>query len=206
MANEIESAFEYFTELFGAEPKCELNYATDIDLLVAIILSAQCTDVRVNKVTATLFQHYKTVADYANANTEDFEREIFSTGFYHNKAKNIIALCKKLIVEHNSEIPCGVETLAKLPGIGRKTASVFVAEFHKKPAIAVDTHVIRVSNRLGWSKVKNPLVIERDLAQLWPREDWARWHLYMVLFGRYYCMAKNPKCGGCKLKSGCNHV
>lgn len=199
----MDEIFKHFKSLFGSEPKCELNYTTGIDLLVAIILSAQCTDVRVNKVTETLFQKYKTIQDYANADVAVFEQEIYSTGFYRNKAANIIALCKKLVTEHDGVIPSDVDALATLPGIGRKTASVFVAEFHKLPAIAVDTHVIRIANRLGMTTSKNPTIIERDLAKLWKRDDWAHWHLYMVLFGRYHCTSRNPKCEGCGVREWC---
>lgn len=195
--------FDHFQTLFGESPKCELDYTTELELLVAIILSAQCTDKRVNVVTKTLFAKYKSVTDYANADPAELEQIIYSTGFYRNKAKNIIALCKRLLAEHGGTIPTEVETLAKLPGVGRKTASVFVAEFHKIPAIAVDTHVIRVANRLGMTQSKNPAIIERDLAKLWAQPDWARWHLYMVLFGRYHCTAKNPKCDGCGVRGLC---
>jgi len=200
MENErITRIFEYIKDLFP-NPKCELNYVTEIDLLVAIILSAQCTDKRVNQVTKRLFQKYKTLDDYANADLAAFEKEIYSTGFYHNKARNIISLCQRLRDNHGGVIPNEVGILEKLPGIGRKTASVYVAEFHKKPALAVDTHVIRVSNRLEFSESKNPTIIERDLTKIFDEENWAEYHLLMELFGRYYCTAKNPSCEGCKLK------
>ena len=204
-SDKVKSVFGYFESLFGAEPKCELNHSSSIDLLVAIILSAQCTDKRVNAVTKTLFEKYKTVDDYANANLAELEKAIYSTGFYHNKSKNIIALCKKIISDFGGIIPDDVETLAKLPGIGRKTASVFVAEYHGMPAIAVDTHVIRVSNRLGMTKSNNPTIIEQDLKKIFAPENWGRYHLYMVLFGRYQCIARNPKCDDCVLKQYCSH-
>ncbi|MCL2850980.1 MAG: endonuclease III [Firmicutes bacterium] len=200
----IISIFQYFESLFGKMPKCELDYASDIDLLVAIILSAQCTDKRVNTVTRTLFQKYRTIGDYADANTSELEKEIYSTGFYRNKSKNIIALCKILQKQFQGKIPDEVCVLEKLPGIGRKTASVFVAEFYNKPAIAVDTHVIRVSNRLGFTTSKNPYIIEKDLAGLWSPQNWGRYHLYMVLFGRYYCKAISPKCEDCAIYTHCN--
>ena len=190
----------YFKELFGNNPKCELNYKTDIDLLVAIILSAQCTDKRVNMVTEKLFKKYKTVKDYANADIKELENEIHSCGFYRNKAKNIINMAK----QYNEQKT--VEELIKLPGVGRKTANVFLAEWHKVPAIAVDTHVIRVSNRLGFTKSENPDVIERDLMRLIDRKEWRFVNMFMVLFGRYYCKAVNPACDNCKLGLQCNYV
>ena len=189
--------------MFGENPKCELDYTSDIELLVAIILSAQCTDKRVNIVTKQLFARYKTINDYAAADIGELEQMIYSTGFYHNKAKNIIALCKILRDEFGEKIPTSVEVLSKLPGIGRKTASVFMAEFHKVPALAVDTHVIRVGNRLGLTMHTDPLKIERDLAAIFDRENWGKYHLYLVLFGRYHCTAKNPKCENCPLRDLC---
>jgi endonuclease-3 len=203
MQHEMKSLLTHFETLFGAEPRCELNYSSDIELLVAILLSAQCTDQRVNRVTKSLFAKYKTIDDFANADRAELEKEIYSTGFFRNKAKNIIALCNKLKTDFAGAIPDDVDTLERLPGIGRKTASVFVAEFHKKPAIAVDTHVTRVSNRLGMTKSQNPRVIEKDLSALCPQKDWARFHLYMVLFGRYICTAKKPKCDTCVLRDRC---
>ena len=205
-AKDVDEVFAYLAELFGKNPRCELDYSSDIELLVSIVLSAQCTDKRVNMVTKELFTRCKTIEDYANINGEDLERIIYSTGFYRNKAKNIIALAKALKEQHNGKIPSDVESLAKLPGVGRKTASVFVAEYYKNPAIAVDTHVIRVSGRLGFTSSKNPEIIERDLMKLFNRENWARYHLYLVLFGRYNCTAKNPKCNDCKIRYQCKNT
>jgi len=199
-ADKVQTIFSYFEELFGKEPRCELNYKTDIDLLVAIILSAQCTDKRVNQVTKTLFQKYKTLQDYANSNIAELESEIHSTGFYRNKAKNIKAMANTVLTEHNGQIPTDLEALTTLPGVGRKTASVFLCEFYRIPAMPVDTHVERLSRRLGFSNGKNPLQIERDLRAILPIENWANYHLLMVLFGRYNCTARNPKCDACKLK------
>jgi len=200
----VKQIFDYMRELFGEAPNVELDYKTDIDLLVAVILSAQCTDVRVNIVTKELFKKYKTVGDYAKAVQGELEKEIFSTGFYHNKAKNIIGMAKAVVSKYGGKIPNDIDELVKLPGVGRKTASVFVGEYYQKPAIAVDTHVIRVSNRLGLTKSKNPDVIERDLAKLIDKKDWRLVNLYLVLFGRYYCKAIKPECGGCKLKGFCS--
>jgi len=170
---------------------------------VAIILSAQCTDIRVNIVTKELFKKYRTVQDYANANVKDLEKEIYSTGFYRNKAKNIITMAEAVISQHNGVIPNDLEELTKLAGVGRKTASVFLAEYHKLPALAVDTHVGRVARRLGLTQSNNPTVIERDLAKILDRDKWARYHLYMVLFGRYYCKSQRPLCDECALVNIC---
>ena len=196
----VTDIFDYMRELFGDEPAVELNYKSDVDLLVAIILSAQCTDVRVNKVTKELFKKYRTIEDYANAKQEELEQEIHSCGFYRNKARNIINMAK------GGVIPADIDELIKLPGVGRKTASVFLAEYYKKPAIAVDTHVIRVSNRLGLTKSKNPNIIERDLKKLIEKKDWRLVNLYLVLFGRYYCKAKKPQCDSCKLRESCGMI
>ena len=203
MSDKIFEIEKYFTTLFTEDPKCELDFATDIECLVAIILSAQCTDRRVNIVTKTLFQKYKSVEDYANADLAELENDIRSTGFYHNKARNIIALCNELIVRHGGKVPCDIDQLVVLPGVGRKTANVFLAEWCKIPAIGVDTHVIRLSERLGLSKSKDPEKIEYDLKSLIPIEKWRTVSLSLVLFGRHYCTARNPKCDGCKIKHLC---
>ena len=200
-SQKVDTIFAYMKTLFGDEPKCELDYANAHELLISILLSAQCTDKRVNMVSPALFARYKTVEDFATADNKELESFIYSTGFYHNKAKNIIALCN--VLKELDDIPNDVESLAKLPGIGRKTASVFVAEYHKLPAIPVDTHVMRVTKRLGLTAYNDPIKIERDLAQIIARENWASYHLYLVLFGRYHCTAKNPKCDDCAIKPLC---
>ena len=192
--------FAHLETLFGETPVCELDYSTDIDLLVAIMLSAQCTDKRVNMVTKNLFTRYKTIQDYANADPTELEKFIHSTGFYRNKAKNIIAMAQTVINDYNGQIPVELDQLVALPGVGRKTASVFLCEYHKVPAMPVDTHVGRLARRLGWSTSHSATIIERDLTAILPRENWANYHLLMVLFGRYYCTARNPKCYECKLK------
>jgi len=199
----VTEIFNYCREVFGEAPKVELDYKTDIDLMVAIILSAQCTDVRVNKVMKEVVKKYSTVQDYAEAKQEEFEREIHSCGFYRNKASNIINMAKMVVSVFGGRIPDELDELIKLPGVGRKTASVFLAEYYGKPAIAVDTHVIRVSGRLGLTKSKNPDVIERDLACLVDKENWRLVNLYLVLFGRYCCKAMKPQCDECKIKKHC---
>lgn len=199
----VSEIFGYCRELFGEAPNVELGYKTDIDLIVAVILSAQCTDARVNKVTKELFKKYRTVNDYAEANQNELERDIHSCGFYHNKAINIINMARMVVTDFGGVIPDTMEDLVKLPGVGRKTASVFLAEYYEKPAIAVDTHVIRVSGRLGLTQSKNPDVIERDLAKLVEKQSWRLVNLYLVLFGRYKCKAVKPQCNECKVKKHC---
>jgi endonuclease-3 len=159
--------------------------------------------VRVNKVTPQLFKKYRTIADFANANPAELENEIRSTGFFRSKTKNIIACFQKIAADHNGKIPADIETLVTLPGGGRKTASVFLAEYHKIPALAVDTHVARTARRLGLTNSKNPAIIERDLCKLFNRENWCKYHLYLVLFGRYHCKAQRPQCEECGLRSVC---
>jgi len=198
--NEI---FSYFESLFGKNPETELDYTTDLELLTAICLSAQCTDKRVNHVTKQLFKRYKSVEDYANADIRELEKIIYSTGFYHNKAKNLVGMARRIISEHNGKIPEDMDDLTKLPGVGRKTASVFLAVYYNIPTLPVDTHVTRVSNRLGFSKSKNPVIIERHLAKILCKDNWTVYHHYLILFGRYYCTAKKPKCDTCKIKDKC---
>ncbi|MCL2570470.1 MAG: endonuclease III [Firmicutes bacterium] len=204
-SDKINEIFEYMTELFGKNPASELNYTHPHELLIAIILSAQCTDKRVNIVTGKLFKKYKTLNDFANANLAELEQDIYSTGFYKNKAKNIKSMAQLVIQNHNGEIPNTLADLEKLPGVGRKTASVFICEYLKQPAIPVDTHVQRVANRLGFSTSKNPRGIERDLAKILDQNNWARYHLQLVLFGRYHCKSQNPQCQTCEIKHHCNY-
>jgi len=183
--------FEYMQQLFGPNPKPELNYTTDAEFLIAIILSAQCTDKKVNLVTPKLFHVYKT------ATQNEIEDIIRPCGLFRTKAKAIIQ------IRELDKIPATMEELVKLPGVGRKTASVFLSQYHNVPAIAVDTHVIRVSNRLALTKSKNPEVIERDLMKQIPEHLWNRFSFYLVLFGRYHCTARNPKCDECRLFHAC---
>jgi len=192
--NHIEDIFKYFESLFGSEPKTELDFSTDLELLVAVMLSAQCTDKRVNLVTPTLFSKYRTLQDYADADQVELERIIYSINYFKTKAKHLKLMAKRVLDEFGGVIPNTLEDLIKLSGVGRKTASVFLSEFHKTPAMPVDTHVARVAFRLGWTKSKNPAQIERDLMAILPRDQWTRWHQYMVLFGRYHCTARTKSC------------
>ena len=182
---------------------CELNYNTTFELLVAVILSAQCTDKRVNQVTDVLFKDYSTVEQFANIDAKVLEKYIFSCGFYKNKTKSIIACAKEVLTKYTGQVPNTIEELVKLPGVGRKTANVVYAEAFKGNAIAVDTHVKRVSNRLGLAKSDNPEKVEMTLRKLIPQEKWTRLHHLFIFFGRYTCHSQNPDCQNCKLTNYC---
>ena len=187
------------------DPKVELRSSNPLELLIATILSAQCTDERVNKVTPHLFKKYKTAKDYAGADPAVLEQEIRSTGFYKNKAKNIIGCCRALVEKHGGGIPDTMEELIELPGVWRKTAGVILGNCFGLPAIVVDTHVRRVSQRLELTESEDPDEIEGDLGRLIPRKSWTRVSHQLLLHGRYVCKAKNPHCPECKLKPICGH-
>ena len=186
-------------------PTCELNFQTTFQLLVAVVLSAQCTDARVNKVTKSLFQKYPSAKDFANLSVETLGKEIYSLGFYRAKAKNLIEMSKAILENFGGKVPCTMEELTTLSGVGRKTASVVLAEGFNIPAFAVDTHVFRVANRLGIGDEKSPEACETALKNFFPQESWVKTHLQMVLFGRYTCKAQNPKCEGCPFQSICKY-
>ena len=185
------------------KPKIALHFRNPLELLVATILSAQCTDERVNAVTPSLFAKYLTAADYANAPPGELESDIRPTGFYKNKAKALKSCCRMLVERHNGEVPESLEALVKLPGVGRKTANIVRACAFGQPAIAVDTHVRRVANRLGLSGNRDPDKIEQDLMQQLPQEAWTPFFLAMILHGRETCTARNPHCAACILASVC---
>jgi len=185
------------------DPGTALDHKTPLDLLVATILSAQCTDARVNIVTKELFRKYRTAKDYAQVKLEDFEQDIRSTGFYRNKAKNIVAMSQMLLKEHGGEVPGTMEELIKLPGVGRKTANLILGVVYGVPGIVCDTHVIRVSQRLGLTANKDPEKIEFDLYALLPKEEWTGFSDRLVLHGRETCTAKSPACPACVLNHAC---
>ena len=186
-------------------PRCELNFQTVFQLLVAVVLSAQCTDARVNQVTAVLFQKYPTVQDFAKLSPNVLEKEIFSLGFYQTKSKNLIALSQDIVEKFGGNVPNTMQDLVSLPGVGRKTASVVLAEGFKKPAFAVDTHVFRVANRLGIGSEKSVEECESKLKEYFPKSSWAKVHLQMVMFGRYKCKAKKPDCNNCCFQKICKY-
>lgn len=186
--------------------RCFLDYEAPWQLLIATILSAQCTDARVNIVTKDLFKKYKSIENFAEANLEELEQDIHSTGFYKNKAKNIIACAKRLVTEYHSEIPEGIEELTGLAGVGRKTANVIRGNIYHEPSIVVDTHVKRISNRLGFTKEEDPVKIEYDLMELLPKEQWILYNIHIISLGRSICTARNPKCSDCFLREDCFYV
>ena len=177
----------------------ELVYSNPLELLVATILSAQCTDERVNQVTPALFKKYKTAQDYAQADVSILEQEIRSTGFYRAKARNIVRCCQRLVEEYHGQIPDTLEELVTLPGVWRKTANVILGNCFGKPAIVVDTHVKRVSQRLGLTRSNDPDEIEQDLARIIPKERWTVGSHQLLLHGRYVCKARRPNCSQCGL-------
>jgi|SRR5438552_8152426 len=186
------------------EAHCELDHTSPLELLVATILSAQCTDKRVNRVTAELFKKYRTPSDYANARTSELEQEIKATGFFRNKAKNIQACCRKLVERHGSAVPRTMEELTCLDGVGRKTANVVLGNaFALNEGIVVDTHVARLSRRLGLTRQKDPEKIEQELMTLVPREQWTMFSHWLIWHGRRRCAARSPDCPNCEIRKLC---
>jgi len=184
--------------------KIALNYGNPVEILVATILSAQCTDVTVNKVTEKLFKKYRSVKDYANAGIKQFEQDIKSTGFYHNKAKNIINTAKIILDKFGGKVPDTMDELITLPGVARKTANIVLSNAYGIVAgIAVDTHVRRLSLRIGLTKNDNPVKIEQDLMELVPQSEWYNISNLLIEHGRNVCDAKKPLCSGCKLSGLC---
>lgn len=196
---------QYVDSLFP-NAKCELFYSKDYELVIAVMLSAQTTDKAVNLVTKSLFKDYPTVESIANADLKDIEEHIKSLGLYKNKAKNIVGIAQTIVNNFNGTLPSNKNELQKLPGIGNKSAGVIRIEVFKIPDLPVDTHIIRISNRLGIAKKSDePIDIERKLKKLIPEENWIKTHHQLIHFGRYFCTAKNPKCDECKLKSICKN-
>lgn len=205
MKSPKERAPELFKRLRKTYPgaRCELDYNTPIELLVATILSAQCTDAKVNEVTPALFKRYKNAKSYAKAPSAELESMIRSTGFYKNKARSLQNCCTQLAMEHAGEVPEDMEGLTRLAGVGRKTANLVRAYVFKKPAIICDTHVIRVSQRLGLTKNKDPDKIEQDLMPLLPERDWTQFSTLIMWHGRRCCTAKKPSCDTCPVEGLC---
>ena len=180
-----------------------LDFTTPLELLIATILSAQCTDVLVNALTKSLFMKYRSARDYATADLKELEQDIKPTGFYHNKARNIQGCCRALIEKHGGKVPETMEELVKLPGVGRKTANVLLGGYHQKPAVIVDTHMTRLAQRLGLTKESNPVKIEFALQKLLPKKDWTFFSHALILHGRRVCKALKPDCPGCSMKGFC---
>ena len=190
-------------ETYTTEYKCYLNHENAWQLLIATMLSAQCTDERVNQVTKKLFVKYPSIEAFANADVKELERDIYSTGFYKNKAKNIIACTKKLLEEYDGEVPRELKELTSLAGVGRKTANVIRGNIYHEPSIVVDTHVKRISRKLGLTKEEDPVKIEYDLMGKLPKEQWILYNIQIITHGRNVCIARRPKCGECTLRTVC---
>lgn len=188
---------------YGTEYRCYLNHETPWQLLIAVILSAQCTDARVNIVTEDLFRKYDSLEKFASADLKELEQDIHSIGFYHMKAKNIIACCKALLERHGGEVPNSIEELTALAGVGRKTANVIRGNIYNQPSIVVDTHVKRISRKLGLAKSEDPEKIEYELMKVLPENHWILWNIHIITLGRTICVARKPKCGECFLREYC---
>lgn len=200
---QIQFCLEQIEDMFP-DAHCELNHSNPFELTIAVLLSAQCTDALVNKVTPKLFAKYKTPQDYLKVSVEELQNDIRSIGLYRNKAKNIQKLSELLLTEYAGEIPKDRDELTKLPGVGRKTANVVVSVAYDIPAIAVDTHVERVSKRLGICRWKDSVLqVEETLMKKIPRSLWGATHHRLIFFGRYHCKAQNPNCPECPLLSIC---
>ena len=202
-AQRVEKILEALDREYGREYRCYLNHETDWQLLFAVIMSAQCTDARVNQVTETLYQKYRSLQDFANADLKEMEEDIHSTGFYHNKAKNIIACAKVLLEQYGGKVPSDLKSLTALPGVGRKTANVIRGNIYHEDSIVVDTHVKRISRKLGLVDSEDPVKIEFELMEVLPKDHWILWNIDIITLGRTICEARKPKCGECFLREYC---
>ena len=199
----IDEIIRRLIERYGGESRTYLEHDNAWQLLFATILSAQCTDARVNMVTRDLFKKYKTLEDFAGADLTEMEDDVHSTGFYHNKAKNIIACARMLLSEYDGEVPKELEKLIVLPGVGRKTANVVRGNIFDIPSIVVDTHVKRISKKLGITTTEDPVKAEFELMEALPESAWIIWNLDIIALGREICIARNPKCENCFLSDVC---
>jgi endonuclease-3 len=188
------------------DARCALDYENPLQLLIATILSAQCTDARVNMVTPGLFARYPNAKAFATADMRELETAIQSTGFFRNKARNIQECCKQLVGQHNGQVPRTLEELVRLPGIGRKTANVILGTAYEVPGITVDTHLGRLSRRMGLTTHTDPEKIERDLMALIPKKEWTMFSHRMIYHGRQVCFARKPNCAGCALAKVCPKI
>ena len=202
LMKKINNILEFLDELYPSVG-CELNYTKDYELAIAVMLSAQTTDASVNRVTPALFSKYSTIQSLAEANPDDVMKYINSLGLARNKSRNIVEFAKKLHYEYNDQLPSDKSTLTAFPGIGNKSAGVIRAEVFKIPDLPVDTHILRISNRLQLTKSSNPDIVEKDLKNLIEKERWIKIHHQLIHFGRYFCIARNPNCQNCKIKSYC---
>ena len=199
----IKHILDALDEHYSVQKKCWLDYGEAWQLLIATILSAQCTDARVNIVTQDLFVKYPDLESFTRADLNELEQDIHSTGFYHNKAKNIIACAKMLMEKHEGRIPSDIDELTALPGVGRKTANVIRGNIYDIPSIVVDTHVGRISRKLGLTDSEDPVRVEHDLERLLPEDHWILWNIQLIAHGRTICTARKPDCSGCFLSQYC---
>lgn len=203
MKKRTKQILDRLDEMYGTQAVCYLEHNSAWQLLIAVILSAQCTDARVNIVTADLFQKYDSLEKFANADLEELEKDIHSIGFYHSKAKNIISCCRDLVTKFGGEVPSSLEDLTSLAGVGRKTANVIRGNVFQEPSVVVDTHVKRISKRLGFTEETDPAKVEQDLMKVLPKDHWILYNMQIITFGRKICIARSPKCGECFLQDLC---
>ncbi|MDD3368703.1 MAG: endonuclease III [Lachnospiraceae bacterium] len=199
----VQNLMDKLDGYYGKVTRCSLDHQNAWQLLIATMLSAQCTDARVNIVTKDLFQKYTSPEAFAAADLKELEKDIHSTGFYHNKAKNIISCCQDLCNRFGGEVPRSLEDLTSLAGVGRKTANVIRGNIYDDPSIVVDTHVKRISKKLGLTKSDDPTKVEMDLMKALPKDHWILWNMQLITLGREICKAQSPKCEECFLQADC---
>ena len=199
----ITKILEQLDEHYSVQKKCWLDYDNAWQLLFATILSAQCTDARVNLVTKDLYVKYPNIEAFAKADLKELEQDIHSISFYHNKAKDLIACANQLLDEYNGQVPSDIDQLTKLAGVGRKTANVIRGNIYDIPSIVVDTHVGRISRKLGLTKSEDPVKVEKDLEKCLPKDHWILWNIQIIAHGRSICTARSPKCEECFLAPYC---
>lgn len=205
VSKKVTNILEALDREYGTDYKCYLNHENAWQLLIATILSAQCTDARVNIVTETLFKKYPSISAFATANQKELEEDIKPAGFQRNKAANIIGCCKRICDEFGGEVPRTIEELTSLPGVGRKTANVIRGNIYNDPSVVVDTHVKRISRLLGLTKEEDPVKIEFDLMKKLPKDHWIIYNIHIIRLGRTICIANRPKCNECMLKDFCDY-
>lgn len=202
-AERLSGILEALDREYGTDLRCYLNHETPWQLLFSTIMSAQCTDARVNMVTEKLYKKYPDLRAFAEADLEELKRDIYQTGFYNNKARNIIACARVLLEEYGGEVPSDIDELTKLPGVGRKTANVIRGNVYGIPSIVVDTHVKRISRKLGITDTDDPTKAEFELMDILPEDHWILWNIDLITLGRTICQAQRPDCGHCFLREYC---
>ena len=203
MQEHVAAVLRLLDEEYGADDICYLSHENPWQLLIAVILSAQCTDARVNMVTPSLFREFPDLQAFADADVEKLEEAIHSIGFFHAKARNIIGCARRLVYEYGGEVPDTMEDLLTLPGVGRKTANVILGNIYRKPSIVVDTHVKRISKKLGFTEETEPEKVEYALMEVLPKDHWIRYNMQIITLGRTICTARKPDCANCFLNKEC---